>query len=55
YATLSHFWGKICILRLLTSNKAALEEAISVNILLPTFQHAIRVTRLLGIRYLWID
>ncbi|KAK4450151.1 heterokaryon incompatibility protein-domain-containing protein [Podospora aff. communis PSN243] len=55
YATLSHCWGLTKILRLLRSNKTELEEGIDVDTLLPTFQHAIQVTRLLGLRFLWID
>lgn len=55
YATLSHCWGKIEILRLLLSNLAALKEGIDVHSLPKTFQDAIHVTRSLGLRYLWID
>ena len=55
YATLSHCWGKLDILRL---TKATLEEfhlSIPLEKLCRTFQDAILVTRGVGLEYLWID
>ncbi|KAK0652382.1 heterokaryon incompatibility protein-domain-containing protein, partial [Cercophora newfieldiana] len=55
YATLSHCWGSLQITRLLTTNQEIFKKGIQVDTLQPTFQHAIRVVRLLGLRYIWID
>ncbi|KAK0649897.1 heterokaryon incompatibility protein-domain-containing protein, partial [Cercophora newfieldiana] len=55
YATLSHCWGLLQISRLLTTNQAEFKQGIRVSTLQPTFQHAIRVVAMLGLRYLWID
>jgi hypothetical protein len=55
YATLSHCWGLAQITKLLTTNRSDFEHGIPLSSLPPTFQHAVRVVRLLGIRYLWID
>jgi hypothetical protein len=55
YATLSHCWGGVSATILTTENKSVLERTISIDTLPITFQHAINVTRFLGIRYLWID
>ena len=55
YATLSHCWGGEVAVKLLKGNKDAFCEGISVDSLPRTFQETIRVTRLLELRYLWID
>jgi hypothetical protein len=57
YVTLSHCWGRdpSKITQLLTGNLQAMEKAIDIASLPKTFQDAIRVTRDLRIRYLWID
>ncbi|TVY81122.1 hypothetical protein LSUE1_G005745 [Lachnellula suecica] len=55
YATLSHCWGTIPIIKLLKSNLEELAEAIDLTTLPKTFLEAIEVTQTLGIRYLWID
>ncbi|KAK1988375.1 hypothetical protein LZ30DRAFT_644416 [Colletotrichum cereale] len=58
YLALSHRWGapdqhkKFCTLK---ENLESFKEEIKMAELPQTFQDAIRVTRSLGIRYLWID
>lgn len=55
YVALSHCWGKF---PMLTTTTATLEErksGIKWSELPKTFQDAIRVTKVLGIRYIWID
>jgi Heterokaryon incompatibility protein (HET) len=53
--TLSHCWGSIEILRLQDSNLKTLCESIPLVRLPKTFRHAMKVTKCLGVRYLWID
>lgn len=55
YVTLSHCWGKLVPLQLFQNNLAALQNDIPTAKLSKTFQHAIEVTRELGLKYLWID
>ncbi|KAK8186640.1 heterokaryon incompatibility protein-domain-containing protein [Phyllosticta citribraziliensis] len=57
YTTLSHCWGSNStnILRTLTTNIASMRESIDWNSIPPTFQDAIRITRLLSCGYIWID
>lgn len=55
YTTLSHCWDSLKIHKLLDSNIAAMMISIEPSQLTKTFQNAIRVTRLLGVQYLWID
>jgi hypothetical protein len=55
YVTLSHCWGSIEIKKLENANLADMKKAIVESSLPQTFQDAIRVTRELGVRYLWID
>ncbi|KAH7395486.1 heterokaryon incompatibility protein-domain-containing protein, partial [Cadophora sp. MPI-SDFR-AT-0126] len=55
WATLSHRWGQVDILKLLTGNVDKLEAGINVSELPATFQDAIFLTQHLGLRYLWID
>lgn len=55
YAALSHCWGRSQLLRLTSDTKNMLLQGIELSSLPTTFQHAIAVVRLLGIRYLWID
>lgn len=57
YLTLSHCWGKSSE-DLLTTTKETYEErkaGISISSLPPNFRDAVILTRLLGVRYLWID
>lgn len=58
YATLSHCWGSSRSrgpLTTVTANLASRKELIRFNELPPTFQDAVKSTRKLRIRYLWID
>ncbi|KAI8711482.1 HET domain-containing protein [Fusarium sp. LHS14.1] len=55
YLTLSHFWGKLHILRLLECNEDSFHVDIRMQSLPKTFQDAIKITRRLGFSYLWID
>lgn len=55
YATLSHCWGESRPLELTRANYDAFQKIISYKSLPKTFQDAVTVTRLLGLRYLWID
>ncbi|PHH80442.1 hypothetical protein CDD82_1741 [Ophiocordyceps australis] len=55
WASLSHCWGGLKPLMLLTSNLESLKNSISVDGLPSTFQDAIRVCRSLDMPYLWID
>jgi hypothetical protein len=55
YATLSHCWGTIPMLKLARSNLASLQTAIALEDLCKTFQDALRLARRFGIKYLWID
>ncbi|KAI1384811.1 HET-domain-containing protein [Hypoxylon trugodes] len=55
YVTLSHCWGTSSRL---TANKESIKDlgdGIAVSFLPKTFQDAIKITRRLGIKYLWID
>ncbi|KAF7945764.1 uncharacterized protein EAE97_004802 [Botrytis byssoidea] len=55
YATLSYCWGKIGQLRLEKANHLQFLNALPVQILSKTTKDAIRVTRALSIKYLWVD
>jgi hypothetical protein len=55
YAALSYCWGGHATLRLETTNMEGLLASFSSTSLPRTVQDAIRVVRMLGIRYLWID
>ncbi|KAE9379935.1 HET-domain-containing protein [Stipitochalara longipes BDJ] len=55
YTTLSHCWGGKMPFMLVTSNIHHLMDRIVVSELPITFQHAIAITKRLGIRYIWID
>ncbi|KAH6663653.1 heterokaryon incompatibility protein-domain-containing protein [Halenospora varia] len=55
YATLSHCWGRLKILKLTTKNIHLLQKGMSVNVLCKTFRDAAIITRGLGLQYLWID
>ncbi|KAK3356684.1 heterokaryon incompatibility protein-domain-containing protein [Lasiosphaeria hispida] len=55
YATLSHSWGGYLPIKLTTSTLATFTSNIPWTALPKTFQDAITVTRLLNIRYIWID
>jgi hypothetical protein len=53
--TLSHCWGKTNASRLTSSNLDSLINDIPFQFLSTTFQHAVIITRRLGVQYLWID
>lgn len=55
YIALSHCWGKSPQVRTLNANIEQFKEEIVFENLSKTFQDAIRVTRRLGIEYIWID
>ena len=55
YVALSHCWGGLQHLNLLTTNRARLQKGFDLNDLPPLFRDAVELTRLLGVRYLWID
>lgn len=55
YIALSHCWGGRTPLVLQTGNIDDLKQGVRVSELPLSFQHAISMTRSLGIRYLWID
>ncbi|KAL7626469.1 hypothetical protein AAE478_003241 [Parahypoxylon ruwenzoriense] len=55
YVTLSHCWGTSSRLMATKESINDLEEGIAVSFLPKTFQDAIKVTKRLGIKYLWID
>ena len=58
YLALSHRWGSPTtntLFRTLKSNLATFKKAIEVADLPKTFQHAVKISRKIDIRYLWID
>lgn len=55
YAALSHSWGGEIPEKLTTSTLGAMVAGIPVSRLPQNFQDAISITRLLNLRYLWID
>jgi hypothetical protein len=55
YATLSHCWGHSVQTRLLQTNLTLFRQKLPWKELSKMFKEAFKVTRHLGIRYLWID
>jgi len=55
YVALSYCWGGYAECRTLKANLAERLERIQLCLLPKLFAHAVKVTRGLGIRYLWID
>ncbi|KAF2169181.1 hypothetical protein M409DRAFT_52461 [Zasmidium cellare ATCC 36951] len=55
YVTLSHCWGSAKRLVTNKRNLKKFQNEIPLNQMPETFQDAIKLTRLLGMRYLWID
>lgn len=55
WATLSHCWGKTVTMTLTFATLEDRMQGISIAALPRNFQDAIIVTRMLNIRYLWID
>lgn len=55
YIAVSHCWGGINFLKLLSTNLENMFDAIPWDELTQTFRDAIEISRRLGIEYLWID
>lgn len=55
YATLSHCWGEVQLLRTMQSSLETHMQGIPLDILPRTFQDCIKILRALGINYVWID
>ncbi len=55
YMTLSHCWGQLHIKRLETATLDQMCDGINLDELPRTFQDAIKFTRALDVRFLWID
>jgi hypothetical protein len=55
YVALSHCWGTSHRIVTKRQNLKAHKQGINVAQLPATFQHSVEITRLLGLRYLWID
>ncbi|KAK4442835.1 HET-domain-containing protein [Podospora aff. communis PSN243] len=55
YVALSHCWGGKIDFRLRMDNHASMSVAIHEHSLPENFSDAIKITRGLGVRYLWID
>jgi len=55
YITLSHCWGSSKQFTTTKTTLASRKAGIDYELLPKTYQDAIFITRLLGIRYLWID
>ncbi|MCJ1466391.1 hypothetical protein MMC07_005010 [Pseudocyphellaria aurata] len=55
YMTLSHCWGDFLPVRLLGNLYESFKEGLLIDQLPKTFQDAIKFTRALQVRYLWID
>lgn len=55
YMTLSHRWGNYDYEKLTSTSLNRFKHCIDLQRLPRVFQEAINITRLLGVRYLWID
>lgn len=55
YAALSYCWGHDQVLKTTSANKAYMENGIPLSSLPKTITDAIRITRELGIKLLWVD
>jgi hypothetical protein len=55
YLTLSHVWGNAHQLLLTETNYNDMKMAITIDLLPQCFVDAVKITRRLGIQYLWID
>lgn len=55
YATLSHCWGKYEFVKLVEESVGSFMTEVPVEELTKTFRDAIKITRNLGLEYLWID
>lgn len=55
YAALSYCWGQDQVLKTTSVNKTEVEDGLPLTLLPKTITDAIRVTRKLGIKLLWVD
>ncbi|KAK0117877.1 hypothetical protein ONS95_012196 [Cadophora gregata] len=55
YIALSHCWGRLGHVRLTESTLEQMKSGLPTSSLAKNFRDAITITRLLGLRYLWID
>lgn len=55
YTCLSHCWGQKRPLTLTATTYSMLQQGISMSALPITYRDAVSVTRVLGVRYIWID
>jgi hypothetical protein len=55
YATLSHCWGTLPILKLTHKNVEGLQRGISLHELSQTFQDAVAICQRYRLQYFWID
>ncbi|KAE9373287.1 HET-domain-containing protein [Stipitochalara longipes BDJ] len=55
YTTLSHCWGTLDILKLKKENLCSPQMEIPMDRICKTFKDAMKVTRVLGFSYIWID
>ncbi|KAI0545061.1 heterokaryon incompatibility protein-domain-containing protein [Xylaria curta] len=55
YIALSHCWGQTLDIKTTKSNYEAFKKSIEWNALPKTFREAIKVTKALGVRFIWID
>lgn len=55
YVSLSHCWGRVNPLTLTTGNFDQFLHGIDLTLLPATFLDAFKLTRAIGIRYIWID
>jgi len=55
YATLSHCWGSLDLLKLTSKTKSSFQSGISLSSLCRTFQDACFVAKYFGFLYMWID
>lgn len=55
YLTLSHCWGEQVAATLRQENLSDMKKEINIASLPQTFREALALTKLLGLRYIWID
>lgn len=55
YVTLSHRWGQVQLVQLLSTNMASFTKGIPLSDLPRTFRDALLAAKKLGIVYIWID
>ena len=55
YATLSYCWGQLLSLRTMTTTLAQFTQELPPQLLPATFGEAMRIARVVGIAYIWID